>query len=151
MAVDVLWSRAQMVSPVVPTLENGGFYRLEIPVRRLAPWDGVLSVAFATSDGDARGIGEAKAALCRSLAVRDRGENGCGDFERTAGVLTFPAGVSRSYVVIPVTEDRCMEKGSELLLVQLGIPGGPLLQGELFRAYGRIDDDDFGMPQCANT
>lgn len=118
-AADVRWSRVQMASSVVPVLESGGFSRLEIPVRRRPPLDAVLSVAFATSDGDARGIGQAKAAACRALAPQDRGQSGCGDFERTAGVLTFPAGITRAYVVVPVTEDRCFEAGSKVLLVQV--------------------------------
>ena len=44
---------------------------------------------------------------------------------------------------IDIASDFCHEDYSEYIKVQLFIPGGPALIGELYNTVVRIDDDDY--------
>ena len=45
-------------------------------------------------------------------------------------------------------DDLCMESATEYFYVHIGIPGGPNLISQYYRAQIRIDDDDLEYRSC---
>ncbi|CAM9590200.1 unnamed protein product, partial [Discosporangium mesarthrocarpum] len=110
-----------------------------------------LTVAFATSDLTARGVDSVAYQLCWELPVRGRDSAVCGDYEQTAGELTFAPGETTSSFFVRVMDDHCPEHYPEYVQLSLSIPGGAALRGETYLAKLRIDDDDKGREQCSSS
>ena len=102
-----------------------------------------LHVRYATRAGSATGVTSARGASCLALPVAARGgaAGGCGDYVHVAGVLSFPPGVARRDIVVPLMDDGCAEP-MEWLEVLLSSPGGLALEGAAYRVRVTLDDDD---------
>ncbi|GBG25079.1 Hypothetical Protein FCC1311_012962 [Hondaea fermentalgiana] len=122
----------------LPALQNTA----RIQVRRTGDLSITTHVAYTTSDITANGISEAKAAYCQSLLYTARGQEMCGDYVLTSGILTFDPDDEVVEFEVHTMNDNCNEGHSEYVLLQLSIPGGPPLLGEQYVARLRIDDDD---------
>ncbi|CAM9209584.1 unnamed protein product [Hapterophycus canaliculatus] len=137
-----------------------------------------LTVAFATSDLTARGVDSDAYRECSELARTcsrtqthfssfgsriSRAMDGldaettsppsatkgvCGDFEQTAGELTFEPGQIEQSFFVRIMDDHCRERYPEYVQLSLSIPGGGALQGEQYLAKLRIEDDDRDKREC---
>ncbi|CAM9763265.1 unnamed protein product [Pylaiella littoralis] len=107
-----------------------------------------LTVAFATSDLTARGVDSDAYRECFELPVAERLPGVCGDYEQTAGELTFEPGQTELSFFVRIMDDHCQERYPEYVQLSLSIPGGGALQGEQYLAKLRIDDDDRGRTEC---
>ncbi|CAM9102436.1 unnamed protein product [Scytosiphon promiscuus] len=107
-----------------------------------------LTVAFATSDLTARGIDSDAYRECSELPVENRSPGICGDYEQTAGELTFEPGQTEQSFFVRIMDDHCRERYPEYVQLSLSIPGGGALQGEQYLAKLRIEDDDRGKKEC---
>jgi hypothetical protein len=105
-----------------------------------------LTIGYATEDRSAVGVDALKFAAC--LRVPSTQRKDCGDYQQTAGEVTFAAGETSKLVTIPITEDMCLEQWEKHFVVRLNVPGGEPLLGEDFIARVRIDDDDFNSEPC---
>ncbi|KAE8897876.1 hypothetical protein PF005_g7645 [Phytophthora fragariae] len=105
-----------------------------------------LTIGYATEDRSAVGVDALKFAAC--LKVPSTQRKNCGDYQQTAGEVTFAAGETSKLVTIPIMEDTCLEQWEKHFVVRLHVPGGEPLLGEDFIARVRIDDDDFGSDPC---
>eukprot|EP00752_Nemacystus_decipiens_P003960 g3626.t1 len=107
-----------------------------------------LTVAFATSDLTARGVDSDAYRDCFELPVSERLPEICGDYEQTAGELTFEPGQTETSFFVRIMDDHCQERYPEYVQLALSIPGGGALQGEQYLAKLRIDDDDRDRSEC---
>ncbi|GMF43046.1 unnamed protein product [Phytophthora fragariaefolia] len=105
-----------------------------------------LTIGYATEDRSALGVDAVKFAACLKLPSTQR--KNCGDYQQTAGEVTFAAGETSKLVTIPIMEDTCLEQWEKHFVVRLHVPGGEPLLGEDFISRVRIDDDDFGSDPC---
>ncbi|KAG1695720.1 hypothetical protein DVH05_019460 [Phytophthora capsici] len=105
-----------------------------------------LTIGYATEDRSAIGVDALKFAACMRVPSTQRKD--CGDYQQTAGEVTFAAGETSKLVTVPVMEDNCLEQWEEHFVVRLHVPGGEPLLGEDFIARVRIDDDDFNSETC---
>jgi hypothetical protein len=112
--------------------------------RDLMIFPGKMVLEFATSDITARGIDQKFFDYCMSLGVGDRARIGCGDYEQSAGYITFEEGVASGGFEVRIMDDLCYEKYNKLIQLTLSVPGSSVLSGEKVEATIRIDDDDFG-------
>lgn len=104
---------------------------------------------YATSDLTAQGVDSAHFATCQAIATAQRPQEGCGDYEHTAGQVVFLPGVVTGGFVVPIMDDYCYERDSKFIQLTLAVPGAGALQGETFHAMIRIDDDDsLSTSQC---
>lgn len=163
-AFDVKWSRAHGVGEW-PRAREGFTSQVNLAVvRPYGSRQDMIALSFATSDGTAVGVTADRGALCDALATEARDVSFCGDYTHTEGVLTFSDAEAKRkrFVVVPITDNTCRKAGQEAFVVQvrplpaarwsscltrstlppqLGIPGGPMLEGEMYRVVGRIDDN----------
>lgn len=116
--------------------------RVKIQVRRFSDLNTTVQVTYSTSDITANGVSEAQAAYCQTLLYTKRGQNYCGDYVQQSGVITFDPDDEVVEFELRTINDNCNEGHSEYVLLQLGIPGGPVILGEQYVARLRIDDDD---------
>ncbi|KAG6622646.1 uncharacterized protein IUM83_05343 [Phytophthora cinnamomi] len=105
-----------------------------------------LTIGYATEDRSAVGVDALRFAAC--LMVPSTQRMNCGDYQQSAGEVTFAAGETSKLVTIPIMDDTCLEQWEEHFVVRLHVPGGEPLLGEDFIARVRIDDDDFGSDPC---
>ncbi|KAL3669536.1 hypothetical protein V7S43_004923 [Phytophthora oleae] len=160
------------ISPVLPQSGRAFAYDLDVAgVKFTNPWfsciegnaDGLvgltlsrstatsnltraLTVGYATEDRSAIGVDALKFAACMKVPSTQRKD--CGDYQLTAGEVTFAAGETSKLVTVPVMEDNCLEQWEKHFVVRLHVPGGEPLLGEDFIARVRIDDDDFNSETC---
>ncbi|KDO30160.1 hypothetical protein SPRG_05352 [Saprolegnia parasitica CBS 223.65] len=105
-----------------------------------------LTIEYATSDLDARGVDALRFAQCLRMLIPNREQ--CGKYQQTSGEVTFAAGVTSIAIPVPIMNDNCYTEGESYVAVHLNVPGGDVLLGEQFSMRIRIDDDDFGQPLC---
>ncbi|CAM9348358.1 unnamed protein product, partial [Phaeothamnion confervicola] len=117
-------------------------------VRDVAVADDVLTVTFATSDLTARGVDAASYRACWALPPAARRPDACGDYEQTAGQLTFARGQTEASFFVRIMDDLCLERRPAYVQLTLGVVGGNAWLGEQFTAKLRIDDDDWDRPEC---
>jgi|TARA_B110000091_G_C13565506_1_gene370361 hypothetical protein len=101
-----------------------------------------LAVGYGVSDITAVGVSQDVWERCSLYAIFNRRPQFCGDYLLTSGVLNYGPNDFERKIRIDVANDFCHEDYSEYIKVQLFIPGGPPLIGELYNAVVRIDDDD---------
>lgn len=106
-----------------------------------------LTIGYATEDRSAIGVDALKFAACTRLALTKRRRE-CGDYQQSAGEVTFATGETSKLVTIPIMDDMCYEPWEKHFVVRLQVPGGEPLLGEDFIARVRIDDDDFNSVLC---
>ena len=117
--------------------------------RNILYLDDVLAIGYSTSDLTATGVDSTKFAECLTIPLEKR--DGCGDYEQTSGELTFAKGQHTTYFNIKIMNDLCWERHMEYIQLNLHIPGGGPINGKLFRAQLRIDDDDWsGLSNSIN-
>ncbi|CAM9175345.1 unnamed protein product [Ascophyllum nodosum] len=117
--------------------------------REIEHSDDWLTVAFATSDLTARGIDSDAYRDCSKLKLEERNPGVCGDYEQTAGELTFEPGQTERAFFVRIMDDHCRERYPEYVQLSLSIPGGSAVQGQEYLAKLRIDDDDRDRGECA--
>jgi hypothetical protein len=107
---------------------NEGNVEIVIPVSRLSDngSTGIVSVNYSVSGNN----------------------TGVGDFSHTAGVVTFPSGISAKNIVIPIVDDSFYE-GAETFQITLSIPPGPAtaIVGNQSSATITILDNDTAAPR----
>jgi len=47
----------------------------------------------------------------------ERNKLGCGDYEQTAGIITFPAGIISSGFTVNIIDDNCYERDMKFVQV----------------------------------
>ncbi|CAM9369676.1 unnamed protein product, partial [Choristocarpus tenellus] len=117
-------------------------------VRDLKHTSDWVTVAFATSDLSALGVDYTAYEQCWDLPITERDPSVCGDYEQTAGELTFAPGQQERTFFVRVMDDHCYEHYPEYVQLSLSIPGGAALRGEEYLAKLRIDDNDRGRHEC---
>ena len=71
-----------------------------------------------------------------------RGAALCGDYQASAGILTFLPSRTRVDIEIPIIDDACHEPERKLFIINLSVPGGVKLRGPDYRVSVSIVDDD---------
>jgi len=129
---------------VVNEGSNEGAPYVEINVFRDRQYLGMpLEIGYGVSDVTAVGVSQDVWERCSLYAIFNRRPQFCGDYLLTSGVLSYGPNDFERKIRIDVANDFCHEEYSEYIKVQLFIPGGPALVGELFNTVVRIDDDDY--------
>ncbi|CAM9860729.1 unnamed protein product, partial [Chrysoparadoxa australica] len=129
-------------------------------VRDLKYSNEYLTVGFATSDVTARGVDSPAFQNCFGLPAAERGNHWFthslthththslthalgGDYEQTAGQVTFEPGQVGAAFHVRIMDDLCRELFPEYVQLTLSIPGTSALYGDAYSAKIRIDDDDW--------
>ena len=107
-----------------------------------------LTVGYATSDLTAKGVDSVAYMNCWSMPAEQRKPEQCGDYEQTAGQLTFKPNQTQAFFYVRLMDDHCWEPFPEYVQLTLSIPGSAALQGESYMAKIRIDDNDKGRAVC---
>jgi hypothetical protein len=103
--------------------------------------DTVLTIGYSTSDLTATGVDSDKVTYCETLAAARR--DGCGDYQQTAGEVTFAKGSASATFTVNIMNDFCYERYMEYVQLTLNVPGGGPISGEGYMATIRIDDNDW--------
>jgi len=139
--VDTEIQRVSFLQSEYVALEGTNSYATITVVRDSSHVSSILTVGYSTSDLTATGVDPDKFAYCNTLAAAAR--DGCGDYQQTAGEITFLAGSSSETFTIKIMNDFCKERYMEYIQLTLNIPGGGPLSGEGYMATLRIDDNDW--------
>jgi hypothetical protein len=141
---------------IFPVMENTLARRVEVNVRRDLFCGGnrpacdlskPATISYSTSDITAVGVDQARYDDCMSKPITQR-TSICGDYLQASGEVTFNVFDKAKSFFVYLIEDNCYEHYMETLLVTLSLPGSGPLQGELYRAVVRIDDDDHDQDPC---
>ena len=125
--------------------------KMVIPVYRHGPVDTVAHMTYSTTDITARGVPKAVIDACARLPFLQRGAALCGDYQASAGVLTFMPTRQRMDIEIPLMDDACYEPERKVFVVKLSVPGGLKLRGADYRITVSITDDDAAYAQQASV
>ncbi|KAG5180011.1 hypothetical protein JKP88DRAFT_279922 [Tribonema minus] len=119
-------------------------YKVEVKVARDAAYArDWLTLEYATSDLTARGVDSEAYLACLALASDIRAPpRECGDYEQTAGRVTFAPGDAEVFFYVRIMDDHCAEPFPEYVQLTLSIPGTAAVQGAAYAAKIRIDDND---------
>jgi hypothetical protein len=141
---------------IFSVMENDLARRVEVNVRRdlfcggnrpACDLENPATISYSTSDITAIGVDQARYDDCMNKPITQR-TSICGDYLQTSGELHFKKFEKAQSFFVNLIEDNCYEHYMETLLVTLSLPGAGPLQGELYRAIVRIDDDDYDSDPC---
>jgi len=122
--------------------EGDRLRKMVIPVYRHGPATTVAHVMYSTRDVSARGVPQSVVDACSRLPFMQRGAALCGDYQASAGILTFLPSRTRVDIEIPIVDDACHEPERKLFIINLSVPGGVKLRGPDYRVSVSIVDDD---------
>ena len=138
---DMEWIRVKFTKVEYVALE-GSDHSVKIFLERDLSWsNSTMTIRYSTSDLTAIGVDTPKFEECLRVHISER--DGCGDYEQSAGEVTFNEDEEHTYFTIRVMDDQCIERRLEYVQLNLHQLGGSPLRGESYRAQLRLDDDDW--------